>query len=481
MTAGPQFSTTWQALQNAQPAFADKSYQYQGAHWTLDLSTSGIDDNILNSLLQLAQDAKLAEARDAQMCGDIVNTSEYRAALHTALRAPDYDIPVAVKSDILACRTQMQELAADVATRQVTNIIHVGMGGSGLAPALLHKHFNAQYIAYCELHFITNMDPVTLARITKMCNPATTLVIIASKSFTTEETTVCMQFLRNWLGGHAARNMFAITAKPALAIAAGFLDKQILPMWDWVGGRFSLWSAVSFPIMLTYGPLLDACLAGAHDMDRHYQTAPIGQNLPFLLALAHIWQGSFMGCRSHALLPYADALALVPPYLQQLEMESNGKPGMTKTAPTIFGGVGTAYQHSFMQWMHEGTDIVSADIIIPMHSEEDNELQTRLVSNALAQSKALAYGQPPQFPGGRPSNVLLTDKMTPAALGALIALYEHKIFLQSRIWGINCFDQPAVELGKILARDILPWLQGHGTAPDRSTAARIARYTAAQS
>jgi glucose-6-phosphate isomerase len=265
--------------------------------------------------------------------------------------------------------------------------------------------------------------------------------------------------------------MFAITGKPDIAKSFGVPPDNIMPLPDWLGGRFSLWGCITFPIILTFGPqLVDQLLHGARLMDEHFATAPAEQNAPLQLALAHLWQRNFMGCEAHAIIPYADALRHLPAYIQQLEMESNGKPAAVPTVPVIFGGVGTTVQHSFMQWFHQSQSMASCDLISVDKLPGSEELSLLLRRNVLAQSSALAHGAPPVCPGGRPSNMIFVPELSATTLGALMALYEHKVMLAAHFWGINAFDQPGVELSKQLARQI-----EKGEVP-RSTAPRLERY-----
>jgi len=465
-------TAAWQALDLLAPAFDETPRISRAAGLTLDLTTAGYDGAVQQQLFALAEELNWSSARDDLLSGAHVNTSENQAALHTAMRAAGDKIPPAVKGDVLAARAAIQTCLAKVQAIGALDIIHVGLGGSGLAPLFLRSFFQgAQGVSGSNyrLHIIVNADPVTLRRIQQQCDPRKTIVVIASKTFTTDETMLVANQLKTWLGD--LRRMFAVTLQAPLAEKFGVPKDHIIPLPEWLGGRFSLWGGVAFPILLTFGPQqFEQLQQGARKMDEHFASAPAEESLPLLLALAHIWQQNFMGCRTRVIIPYADALRHLPAYLQQLEMESNGKACVVPTAPAIFGGVGSTVQHSFMQWMHQGSDLAATDFVVADRLPGEAALSEVLRRNALAQSAALAHGAPPEFPGGRPSNMVFLPELSPAALGALLALYEHKVYLEAHIWGINCFDQPGVELGKKLARQI-----STGDIP-RSTGARLARY-----
>lgn len=469
MTADPRNTHAWQTLSDSQAVFDETAREYHAAGLTLDLTTAGLGDVTRNHLLQLAEEMDWSRARTDLLSGAHVNTSEKRPALHTALRAmPDKVVP-AVREDVKQCHDKINACLGAVQKMGTVNIIHVGIGGSALAPILLRSFFNALAVPQYRLHIVMNADPMTLNKLQQTCDPQNTIVIIASKSFKTEDTMLIAHHLREWLGN--PRRLFAVTGQPKLAQDFGVPLDQIVPLQDWLGGRFSLWGGVSLPILLTFGaPLFEELQHGARLMDQHFATAPAEKNLPLLFALAHIWQRNFMGCFARAIVPYADALHHLPTYLQQLEMECNGKPAGVPTAPVVFGGAGTTVQHSFMQWLHQGSDLASTDFILVDRMPGDEALGDFLRRNALAQSAALAHGSAPNFAGGRPSNLIFMPTLSAKLMGALIALYEHKVYLEAHLWGINCFDQPGVELGKKLARQIAA-----GDFP-RSTEARLARY-----
>jgi glucose-6-phosphate isomerase len=416
----------------------------------LDYSRQRIGALGLRLLEQLAAERGFAEWRRALFAGERINTTENRAARHTALRAGD-----AAPAEVKRTLARMRELAAQLAG--VRRIVHLGTGGSDLGPRLVCDALAEQ--ARIEVRFAANLDPLDLARALAGAEPASTLVVVASKTFTTQETLANARAAKAWLGGRG--RVIAITANESAARAFG--AAEVLPMWDWVGGRYSLWSAVGFSALAALGAdTFDALLAGASDMDRHFQDAPLEKNVPVLLALLGVWNVNFLGAATHCVLAYAHALRLLPAYLQQLEMESNGK-GVDRegravayaTAPVLWGGEGTVSQHSFHQLLHQGTQVVPADFIVAGVSPE-------LDANAEAQARALAFGtDDPALPahrrhrGNRPSSTLRLEKLDARNLGRLLAAYEHKAFTQGVIWNINSFDQWGVELGKRLADGIL--------------------------
>jgi len=416
----------------------------------LDYSRQRIGALGLRLLEQLAAERGFAEWRRALFAGERINTTENRAARHTALRAGD-----AAPAEVKRTLARMRELAAQLAG--VRRIVHLGTGGSDLGPRLVCDALAEQ--ARIEVRFAANLDPLDLARALAGAEPASTLVVVASKTFTTQETLANARAAKAWLGGRG--RVIAITANESAARAFG--AAEVLPMWDWVGGRYSLWSAVGFSALAALGAdTFDALLAGASDMDRHFQDAPLEKNVPVLLALLGVWNVNFLGAATHCVLAYAHALRLLPAYLQQLEMESNGK-GVDRegravayaTAPVLWGGEGTVSQHSFHQLLHQGTQVVPADFIVAGVSPE-------LDANAEAQARALAFGtDDPALPahrrhrGNRPSSTLRLEKLDARNLGCLLAAYEHKAFTQGVIWNINSFDQWGVELGKRLADGIL--------------------------
>lgn len=416
----------------------------------LDYAHQRIGALTLRLLTQLAAERGLADWRRALYAGEPVNSTEARPAWHTALRARD-----AAPAEVKQTLARMRELALGL--KDVRRIVHLGTGGSDLGPRLLMDALGDQ--AALEVRFAANIDPLDLQRALHGAEPARTLVVAVSKSFNTAETLANARIAKTWLG--ARGRMIAVTANAAAARAFG--AAEVLPMWDWVGGRYSVWSAASFSALAALGAgTFDEFLAGANDMDRHFYDTPLEQNLPALLGLLGVWNVNFLHAATHCVLPYAHALRLVPAYLQQLEMESNGKRVDREgraleyaTAPVLWGAEGTVSQHSFHQLLHQGTQVVPADFIVAGASAE-------LDANALAQSRALAFGTadpalPPhkRYPGNRPSSTLRLEKLDARHLGRLLAAYEHKVFTQGVLWNINSYDQWGVELGKQLADDIL--------------------------
>jgi glucose-6-phosphate isomerase len=422
-----------------------------------DYALQLIDDGVMQRLLQLAQERGLPEWRAALFEGAAINTSEQRAVGHLALRAGE-----AAPRDVLATLDRMRQLAQRLhGEGRIRRIVHLGTGGSALGPRLIVDALGERGTDP-EVHFAANIDPLDLERALTGAQPQTTLFVVVSKTFTTEETLANAHTARRWLAGRdLAQHFIAVTGNEAAARAFGI--SEVLPLPETVGGRFSLWSAAGLSALCTIGAeRFDTLLAGAREMDRHFVAAPLERNVPVLMALLGIWNVNFLGAATHAVLPYAHALRLLPAYLQQLEMESNGKcvdrEGRAldyATAPVVWGAEGTVGQHSFHQLLHQGTQMVPVDFVVAAVSAE-------LDANARAQAGALAFGTreptlPPhrRHPGNRPSSTLRLERLDALNLGRLLALYEHKVFTQGVIWNINSFDQWGVELGKTLARRIL--------------------------
>jgi len=421
----------------------------QGPGMRYDYSRQRLGAMTLRLLVRLAAERGFAEWREALLAGKAVNDTENRPAWHTVLRATD--APDEVKETL----QRAQRLAARIRQeKRYKRIVNLGTGGSDLGPRLLADALGDGAL---DVRFAANVDPKDLARALDGAEPDSTLVVVVSKTFTTQETMANAQAAKAW----GARNFIAVTANVALAKQLG--AQEIFPMWDWVGGRFSVWSAVGFAAMCAIGPdAFQQFLDGAREVDGHFAQAPLEKNVPVLMALVGAWNVNFLGIPTHAVLPYANALRLLPSYLQQLEMESNGKrvdrDGRSiayATAPVLFGAEGTVSQHSFHQLLHQGTQLVACDFI-------ELGLEAKLSANCRAQADALAFGTDDaslpryrQYPGNRPSSVLIFDKFDARTLGRLIALYEHKVFTQGVVWNINSFDQWGVELGKDLANRIL--------------------------
>lgn len=419
-----------------------------------DYSRQRLGAITLRLLAHLAAERGFAEWRAALLAGAEINSTEKRAAWHTALRS-GAAAPREVKQTLARMKNLVEKLRAD---RNYKRIVNLGTGGSDLGPRLLADALAKEGEAGAlDVRFVANVDPRDLARALEGAEPASTLFVVASKTFTTQETMANAAAARQW----GAKEFFAITANVDAARAFG--AREVLPIWDWVGGRFSVWSAVGFAAACAIGwEGFENFLAGGHDIDEHFAETPLEKNVPALMALVGVWNANFLGAPTHAVLPYSNALRLLPAYLQQLEMESNGKrvdrDGRTlqySSAPIVWGAEGTVSQHSFHQLLHQGTHIVPADFI-------DLGLDKALSANLQAQADALAYGTddpklPPhrQYPGNRPSSIFRVERLDARNLGRLIALYEHKVFTQGVIWNLNSFDQFGVELGKELANKIL--------------------------
>uniref|UniRef100_A0A8J7VU13 Glucose-6-phosphate isomerase n=1 Tax=Coralloluteibacterium stylophorae TaxID=1776034 RepID=A0A8J7VU13_9GAMM len=440
------------------------------------------------ALTALAREADVAGALRALVDGAMVNPSERRPALHTALRSDlgDSDTARDAHAQAVAARARMLELIAELEASEVTDIVNVGIGGSDLGPRLVVDALGDVATGRFRVHFLSNVDGSAAQRLIRELDPARTAVVLVSKSFGTQETLLNGRILKDWLGG--GERLYAVSANVPKAEAFGVAAERVLPMWDWVGGRYSLWSAVGFAIALAIGSDgFERLLAGAASMDAHVLEAPLEENLPVQHALHVIWNRNGLGYPTHAVLPYDERLALLPAYLQQLVMESLGKRVARDgsaidhaTVPVLWGGAGTNSQHSFFQALHQGTDVIPCDFIgtaVPAHDYADNH--RALLANLLAQTEAFANGadvDDPQkvYPGGRPSTLILLETLSPESLGALIAMYEHSVYVQSVLWGINAFDQWGVELGKKIAGELLPALEsGEGAQLDPVTAALI--------
>lgn len=483
---------------------------------TLDASKTHLVPAALDALLDLAAQEDVAGWRDRMLGGERINRTEDRAALHVALRLPELaDVTVddrPVGPEIAEVDRRMGALVEAIASGDmravdggpITDIVNIGIGGSDLGPRLVCDAL-APPDGRPRVHFVTNVDPIGRERLLAAVDPARCLFIVASKTFTTLETLTNARALRDTLvaavGPEGARRQFvAVTARPDRAEAFGIEREHILPLWDWVGGRYSLWSAIGLPIAFALGMEGFSDLrSGAAEMDRHFRDAPAAGNMPLLLALIGIWYVNFAGARSQVIVPYTERLARLPAYLQQLEMESNGKsidragnPVDYATAPALWGDVGTTGQHAFFQWLHQGTQTVPCDFIAVRGPRDESH--DALAANCFGQTAALLGGCEPEdlrragveaalrphraMSGDRPSVTLLLDGLTPRTLGALIALYEHKVFCQAMIWRINPFDQWGVERGKELAQALLPVLRGETDADawDASTRELVARY-----
>lgn len=449
----------------------------------------GYDREALAALDGLAEERSLATAFRRLFDGETVNVTEGRAALHTALRGNLSQAAAAREAHATASevRQRMGRLVAELEASGITDIVSVGIGGSDLGPRLVVDALRDPLPQKLRVHFISNVDGAAAQRTLAPLDPAKTAAILISKTFGTQETLLNGTILRDWLGG--SERMYAVSANPQRAAAAfAIAPERVLPMWDWVGGRYSLWSAVGFPIALAIGfEGFEALLAGAAGFDAHALNASLAQNLAVRHALTAMWNRNALGHAAHGVMTYDQRLALLPAYLQQLVMESLGKSVTldgaavaADTVPVWWGGAGTDVQHSFFQALHQGTQIVPLDFVGTVRNDDPYaENHLALLSNLLAQSEALANGQRSDdphrnYPGGRPSTMILLDSLTPQSLGALIAMYEHSVYAQSVLWGINAFDQFGVELGKQLANGLLPALKGEVEAEDPVTRALIA-------
>ncbi|MBE2292204.1 MAG: glucose-6-phosphate isomerase [Xanthomonadaceae bacterium] len=448
------------------------------------------DDAAWAALLGLGRQRDLAGAFRRLFDGEKVNVTEGRAALHTALRGDLSPAPAAREAHRVAveARERMRGLVAALEASEVTDIVSVGIGGSDLGPRLVADALRGPLPGRFRVHFISNVDGAAAQRVLAPLDPARTAAIFISKTFATQETLLNGAIVRDWLGGSG--RLYAVSANPERASAEFAIDgARVLPMWDWVGGRYSLWSAVGFPIALAIGyERFVQLLEGAALLDRHVLEAPVESNLAVRHGLTAVWNRNALGLASYAVLGYDQRLALLPAYLQQLVMESLGKrvrldgsPVAADTVPVWWGGAGTDVQHSFFQALHQGTGIVPADFVGTVRNDAPYaENHDALLSNLLAQTEALANGQRSDdphraYPGNRPSTTILLDALTPQSLGALLALYEHSVYVCSVLWGINAFDQFGVELGKQVASALLPALRGESKARDPVTAELIAR------
>ena len=496
---------------------------------TLDYSKNCITGGTMELLYALARDADLAGWIGRLFGGEHVNTTEDRAVFHMALRHQG-DTPMRVDGQdvmplVRGVLDKLEDFSGAVRTgrwrghtgKAITDVVNIGIGGSNLGPLMVCEALKP-YHDGPQVHFVSNVDATHLAETVRDLDPETTLFIVASKTFTTQETLTNATSARQWLlerlGGDpaaVARHFVAVSTNAEKVGEFGIDTANMFEFWDWVGGRYSLWSAIGLPIVLAIGMEgFKRLLHGAWEMDTHFRQAPMAQNLPITLAMLGVWYTNFFGADSQAVLPYDQYLQYLPDYLQQADMESNGK-GMTRdgihvsydTGPVVWGSPGTDGQHAFYQLIHQGTRLIPCDFIMPLRSHNPlGDHHAKLVANCFAQSEALMRGRTedeardmlvrsgmdlamaralaPQsvFEGNRPSNTLLVNQVTPETLGALIAMYEHKIFVQGIIWGLNSFDQPGVELGKRLAGDILADFERKEPSPDHdcSTAQLIRRY-----
>lgn len=524
--AWENLSKEYKRFKNVQMRDLFKNDQKRASKYTLELenltfdySKNRFDEQVLKSLLELAKESGVEQKRDQMFEGQKINFTEKRAVLHTALRnrsnKPVFVDGRDVMGDINAVFAKMKKFSDDVrygkfkgyTGKKLTNIVNIGIGGSDLGPVMVCEALKKYWLKGINCYFVSNIDGTAVAETLKDLDPETTLFIVASKTFTTIETLTNAKTCRKWLvdalGEHAVDKHFvALSTNKEKVVEFGINPENMFEFWSFVGGRYSLWSAIGLIISIAVGfENFEKLLEGAFSMDKHFQTAPLDQNMPVIMALLGIWYNNFYGIHRYCVVPYDEYLKYLPAYLQQLDMESNGK-GVDidgnfvkySTGPAIFGGAGTNVQHSFFQLLHQGTDIVPVDFIVPAisHNEIGNH-HLILLSNVLAQGEALMRGKTvaeaaaelkksgktdeevdflkkyKAFTGNRPSNTILVKKLDPYTLGQIIALYEHKVFVQGVIWRINSFDQMGVELGKQLALNILPELEGRSFALSHDT------------
>lgn len=471
-----------------------------------DYSKNRVTQETMDLLLQLAEQSDVAGLRERMFSGETINHTEHRAVMHAALRnkseEPAYANGVRIDEEIKTELDRVKFLAEKIRSRHwlghsnqpITDVVNIGIGGSNLGPLMVTEALHPYSIHDLEIHYVSNLDENHINNTLESLNPDTTLFIIASKSFTTQDTLVNAVTAKEWLmqklhsESDLHKHLVAVTSNVKMAVEFGVKEENIFKMWDWVGGRYSLWSAIGLSIVIAIGAEnFDALLEGAHEVDDHFRTAPLEQNIPVIMALIGIWYNNFYNAESIAVLPYDQNMHRFPAYLQQADMESNGK-GCDRegasvdysTGPILFGEIGIASQHAFYQLLHQGTKLVPADMLAPISNYHCIATHHRaLMSNIFAQTEALMMGKTEDevraeltqqgmpekeledllpykiFPGNRPTNTFLFYTLDPKTLGSLIAMYEHKIFVQGAVWNLNSFDQWGVELGKVLARNIL--------------------------
>ncbi|WP_263770606.1 glucose-6-phosphate isomerase [Propionivibrio soli] len=518
-------STQLRELFAKDPARADSlALAFEGIHF--DFSKQRVIPKTIGLLADLAREAGLAEWTGRMFGGERINASEERSVLHVALRQATGPFPsndFDVMPEVLETRRRMAEFAERLRSGQclghkgapIRNVVNIGIGGSDLGPKMLCHALRSIAHPTLGVHFVSNLDSAQLAPLLQTLDPRTTLFIVVSKTFTTQETMFNALSARAWLAANlgdeldTANHFVAVTAKPERAVSFGIGAGSVFPIWDWVGGRYSLWSAVGLALMIAIGPhAFGELLAGAQRMDEHFRSAPFEKNLPVVMAMLGIWNTNFLGAATNAVLPYNESLQYLPSYLQQLEMESNGKsvgrdglPLSVQACPVVWGELGNNGQHAFFQLLHQGGRLVPCDFIAAARSDFPlGDHQAALLANCFAQSAALAFGKTADearqqmieeglaaakidellphkvFAGNQPSSTLMLARLDAQTLGALIALYEHKVFVQGVVWGINSFDQWGVELGKAVANRILPAIKDASLAKnfDASTQRLIA-------
>jgi len=523
-------SSEWQALQAHYQTVADdhmldmfatdgergSRFSLSAGDIYLDFSKNRIMEDTLDLLFKLARGRAVETARDSMFNGLKVNTTEDRAVLHTALRSKKTSPLIIngndIRVDIKNVLNQMSQFANSIRDgewlgftgKPIKNIVNIGIGGSDLGPVMVTEALMAYSQRDLHIAFVSNVDANNFYEVTRALSPDETLFIIASKTFTTDETMTNAKTARDWLlaasatDADIAKHFVALSTNTAAVTEFGISANNIFEFWDWVGGRYSLTSAIGLSIMVAIGPdNFQKLLDGFYEMDEHFRTAPLERNMPVILAMISVWYTNFFGAETEVILPYDQYLHRFPAYFQQGNMESNGKsvtkdgqPVNYKTGPIVWGEPGTNGQHAFYQLLHQGTHIIPADFIGTIEPINNiGQHHIKLTANLLAQTKALAFGKTAEelvaegvaenlishrsFSGNRPTNTLLLKKLTPKSLGQLIALYEHKIFVQGVIWDINSFDQWGVELGKVLAKDILSKLESNSDESDDSSTASL--------
>jgi glucose-6-phosphate isomerase len=515
----------WFANDNAR---AEK-YTLSACGITLDFSKNLITEDVFKALMALAQQQSVSEKREAMFTGETVNYTEQRAVLHTALRnfsgKPVFVDGQDVMPEVLATQEKIKQFVDNVhrgehcgyTGKAMTDVVAIGIGGSFLGPKIMSEALKPYWVQGVKVHFVANVDGCHIHDVLSQVDAETTLFVMSSKSFSTQETLQNTLSAKAWfLGSNAtqsdiAKHFVAVSSNVKAATEFGIAEESIFPMWDWVGGRYSLWSAIGLPIALALGyDNYYQILQGAYDMDTHFVETPLSENIPVIMALLGVWYSNFLGAQSHVLLPYYHYLRGFPAYVQQLDMESNGK-GVNAdgefvdytTGPVIWGSEGTNGQHSFHQLIHQGQVLIPADFMLPLKvPNQDDTHHAMLASNCFGQTQALMQGKTFEdcyadlkdsgisdnektilakhktMPGNKPSNTLLFEELDPKTLGALVALYEHKVFVQGAIWGVNSFDQWGVELGKVLGNAVLDELQNDQSKPDfdSSTNQLITRF-----
>lgn len=499
---------------------------YSSSGISVDLSKTPLTEKTLNILVTYAQSCNMEECIKNLLNGEKVNLTEQRAAHHTALRKIFSSPLNAHQKQAKTVFLQVCELATALREQRwlgatglpIKDVVNIGIGGSDLGPRMVCSALPKVAQNPVNVHFAANIDPDELDAVLQQCSPETTLFIISSKSFSTLETLENARTARRWLcevidESQLNHHLIAVSSNVKQAVGFGVNPANVLPMPDWVGGRYSLWSAIGLPIAIAHGAeQFESLLKGAQQMDQHFASEPLASNIPVLLAFLDIIYINLLGAQSTAVLPYSHALRLMPDYLQQLCMESNGKstrrhgqPAFASTGQVIWGGSGTVGQHSFHQLLHQGTELIPVDFILPLSNANNSHRHAQMVASCLAQSKALLEGKTESqafdelkqqgvaeqqakqlakhktLSGNRPSTLIAMDALTPQTLGALIAMYEHKVYAQSVLWDINAFDQWGVELGKQLSEPIFDALKNSSpTKLDAATLAWVARYKAAK-